>query len=580
MKDSFSVRDIPVLLKSVSIRRRWQFIVVFVLMLAATVAEVASLGAVVPFLAALSDPKQVLDYPSVKSIFEFLGLSLTSDTVRLQLTLMFSAAALTSGVLRFVLIYYSARVNHAVVHELGTEVFRRALYQDYLTHLKRNSSEIVGAIAKVDVVAWGLTMLSNCVSASVMGIAILVALVLVDPWVSLGVLGGIGFIYVSVTIITRRRLKLNSQVINEAYGGRVKAVQEGMGSLRDMILDQSQVIFAERFNRIDRAMRGAQASNAIIGPSPRFGVEAFGMVLIALVAFYLTQKNGAFATALPVLGVLALGAQRLLPLVQQIYRGTTYLIGNQSVIHDVAVLLQAEVNENKLVGEERFPFKNQIRLTGVEFTYGAEAATVLKNVSLAIPKGACVGFVGETGSGKSTLIDIIVGLLAPNRGKVEIDGVPISESTRLSWQKNIAYVPQDIYLRDASFAENIAFGVSPGMIDMSRVREAAAAAQIDQFIEQTHFQYDGNIGEQGVNLSGGQRQRLGIARALYKSSPVLILDEATSALDEKTEAAVIASVLESNPNVTILMIAHRVSTLEECDFVVRLVDGRIVNDES
>lgn len=579
MIDSFSIRDIPVLFRSVSVRRRWQFVGVFILMLSATMAEVASLGVVVPFLAALSDPKKVLDYPLVRTFFESFGLSLSIDAVRFQLTLLFSAAALTSGLLRFALIYCSAMVNHAVVHELGTEVFRRALYQDYSTHLKRNSSEIVGAIAKVDVVAWGLTMLSNCVSASIMAVAILFVLLMVDPWVSMSVLGGIGIIYISVTLFTQKRLKSNSRAINEAYGGRVRAVQEGMGSLRDMILDQSQVIFAERFNRIDREMRAAQASNAVIGPSPRFGVEALGMVLIALVAFYLTQKSGGFATALPVLGALALGAQRLLPLVQQIYRGTSYLIGNQSVIHDVALLLQAEVSENASVGDKRLPFDNRIRLVGVDFAYGPESPGVLGNVSLEIPKGACVGFVGETGSGKSTLIDIVVGLLAPVGGTVEVDGVLIDESNRLSWQKNIAYVPQDIYLRDASFAENIAFGVAPELIDISKVRQAAAAAQIDQFIEQSKSKYEGVVGEGGVNLSGGQRQRLGIARALYKSSPVLILDEATSALDETTEAAVIASILTSNPDVTILMIAHRVSTLEDCDFVVQLVEGQIVNYE-
>ena len=203
----------------------------------------------------------------------------------------------------------------------------------------------------------------------------------------------------------------------------------------------------------------------------------------------------------------------------------------------------------------------------------------LNNVSLKISKGKCVGFVGETGSGKSTLIDIIVGLLEPSAGQVDVDGARIDATNRVPWQRNIAYVPQDIYLRDASFAENIAFGVPRNIIDMARVRQAAAAAQIATFIEGTQGQYDNSVGEAGVSLSGGQRQRLGIARALYKSSPILVLDEATSALDENTETAVISSVLEANPNVTILMIAHRISTLDDCDFIVRLEDGSVVHDK-
>ena len=191
---------------------------------------------------------------------------------------MFALAALASGLLRFLLVYVSARVNYGLVHELGREVFRRALYQDYATHIKRNSSEIVGAIAKVDVVAWALTMLSSAITAFVMGSAILFALILLTPWVSLGVLGGIGGIYLAVTFFTRQQLKYNSEVTSAAFSGRVQAVQEGLGSVRDMILDQSQDLFAERFNRIDHSMRVAQTSNAIIGPSPRFGVEALGMV--------------------------------------------------------------------------------------------------------------------------------------------------------------------------------------------------------------------------------------------------------------------------------------------------------------
>ena len=576
MTGSFSIQDLRVLFRSISKRRRWQFGLVLALMLVAALAEVVSLGLVIPFLAALSDPSKVLEQSIARSVFEFFGLSQSHDAVRLNLTIAFALAAMMSGLLRFLLIYVSAKVNYGVVHELGREVFRRALHQDYASHIKRNSSEIVGAIAKVDVVAWGLTMFSSSITAFVMASAILLTLLLIAPWVSFGVLGGIGTIYLGITLITRQQLKFNSAIKNDAYSGRVQAVQEGLGSMRDMILDRSQRLFTERFNKIDRAMRSAEASNAIISPSPRFGVEALGMVLIASVAFYLTQKNESFVDALPILGVLALGAQRLLPLVQQIYQGVSYLIGNQVIIHDVASLLDVEVDENASVQIDTLPFQNQIRLTDIGFNYGADLPPVLNDISFEIPKGSCVGFTGETGSGKSTLIDIIVGLLDPVVGKVEVDGLPLQGKSRFGWQQNIAYVPQDIYLRDASFSENIAFGVPRDLIDMPKVRRAAAVAQIDQFIEQSPLQYEGKVGELGVSLSGGQRQRIGIARAIYKSSSVLVLDEATSALDTKTESAVINAVLKANPSVTILMIAHRENTLEQCDFIVRLDNGQIL----
>lgn len=544
-------------------------------MLLATAAEVLSLGIVVPFLSALSNPQQALEQSLVARVFDGIGISTDPNNIRLSLTILFAVAVVVAGLLRFTLIYVSSRVNHGMIHELGAEVFRRSLCQSYLTHVKRNSSEIVGAIAKVDVVAWAITMLTNVASSLLMAISIVITLIVIDPLISIGVLGGIAVVYMLISILTRKQLKQNSDVINQAYGGRVKTVQEGLGSVRDMILDQSEGMFTERFNTIDRKMRLAQASNAIIEPSPRFGVEALGMVLIALIAFHLTQKNGSLATNLPMLGALALGAQRLMPLVQQIYRGFAYISGNQSVIHDVAELVSQEVRDNPPQTTKPIGFESEIVLRDVFFSYGSDLPTVLRGINLTIPQGACVGFTGETGSGKSTLLDLIMGLLEPSKGCLTIDGNRILLENCRQWQQQIAHVPQTIFLADATFAENIAFGVPKEKIDMKKVRRAAEGAKVDSFIQNSPSGYNGTVGEQGVSLSGGQRQRIGIARALYRSAKVMILDEATSALDEKTETEVIDSLLKSHPELTVLMIAHRLNTLDECDFIVQMANGQI-----
>ena len=575
MKFREAFANLVLLSKSISSRRRSQFAFLFFLMMLTAVAEVVSLSAVVPFLGILSDPSSATTQPSVASCVELLGLSKDSATLRRELTILFCVAAVVAGLMRFALIYVAARVNYGTVHELGAEVFRRTLYQTYDVHVKRNSSEIIGAIGKVDVVAWGISFFVKSLSAALMALSIVATLILIDPVVSICVLGGVGAVYVLVSIVTRKQLDKNSQVINESYGGRVQAVQEGLGSVRDMILDHSQTIFAARFNQIDKLMRQSQASNAIIGPSPRFGVEALGMILIATLAYQLTLRDGDLMTSLPMLGALALGAQRLMPLVQQMYRGVVYLVGNREVMADVGVLLAQPVAKELESEAEVVPFVTEIRLDNIRFRYADESPEVLAGVSLVIPKGACVGFVGETGSGKSTLLDIVMGLLSPTDGDFTVDGDEISGARRHGWQKNIAHVPQTIFLLDASFAENIAIGTAKDKIDLGRVKLAAEKAQISSFIEQSSEGYFGMVGERGVRLSGGQRQRIGLARAIYKKAPVLILDEATSALDQNTESAVMEAVLGLGKDLTVLMIAHRLSTLDECDFIVALENGTI-----
>lgn len=539
------------------------------------VAEVVSLGSVIPFLTVLADPNAILKIDTVQNLLQWLNISTDQQSLRLTFTIIFSITALVAGLMRFSLIYCSSKVNFGTAHELGKEVFRRTLLQSYSLHISRNSSEIIAGLGKVSIVAWAIAFGINSLSATIMAAAILSILIYSDPFVSLVVLGWIGLVYGTVSIITRKKLQNNSKTINASSNQKVQTIQEALGSFRDIVLDQSEQLFYEKFRIADKQMRDAEATNAIIGPSPRFGVEAMGMVLIAGVAFFLTQRDGSLATAIPVLGVLVLGAQRLMPLIQQIYRGFVYYLANRASIDDVCRLLKLPIDEERTANHTPMPFREFIRLEEISFEYHETGPRVLNRVSLEIPKGSKVGFVGETGSGKSTLLDLIMGLLNPTKGTFSIDGVKLDAGNMLDWQKNISHVPQTIFLSDTTFAENIAFGVAKSEIDLERVKFSAKQAMIASFIESSKNGYWGNVGERGIRLSGGQRQRIGIARALYKNAPVLVLDEATSALDSKTEKAVVESILSNCPGVTILMIAHRTSTLDDCDFVVALNAGSI-----
>ncbi len=562
------------LVASLPPRRRTQLMLLLGLMLVGALAEVISLGAIVPFLAILADPVQALQRPLVAKVIFTLGLGSATD-IRWQLTLLFAGTAVAAGVVRFVLIYVTAKVNYGIGHELGAEVYRRTLYQPYEVHVARNSSEIMGGINKVDVVVWLIAGLLNIGSAVLMSIFIIAALVLIDPPVASAALLGFGSIYAIVSLVTRKKLADNSDVINAAFNSRVQSVQEGLGGIRDVLLDHSQPLFASRFNQIDWPLRQAQASNNIIGPSPRFAVEALGMVLIALLGYYMTASGGGVAAALPTLGALALGAQRLMPMLQMTYQGWVLVAGNRHVLDDVVALLQQPVGADMQAQVAPLPFMREILLQDVSFRYQPQLPLVFQHLNLSIRKGARVGFIGTTGSGKSTVMDLLMGLLQPSAGQILVDNLPLSSTMRLAWQRNVAHVPQAIFLADASFAENIAFGVPSEQIDLARVSHAARRAQIALFIESSAHGYAAMVGERGVRLSGGQRQRIGIARALYKQATVLVFDEATSALDSVTEEAVMQAIEGLGQELTILLIAHRLTTLKNCTQIVELGAGGI-----
>lgn len=554
-------------------RRRAQLGMLLGLMLASAIAEVVSLGTILPFLAILVDPQQALTSPMVAGVVHTLGLN-PADDLRWQLTLLFAAAAVAAGGVRFVLIYSTAKLIFGIGHELGVEIYRRTLYQPYEVHVARNSSEIMGGITKVDEAVWVVFGLMNMISASIMAAFIVVALVFINTWLAIVALVSLGGIYAMVFMISRQRLLRNSQITSQALNRRVQALQEGLGGIRDVLLDHTQPLFVRRFSEIDRPMRQAHASNNIIGPSPRFAVEAAGMVLIALLAYTTATSSGGLGAAIPALGALALGAQRLMPLIQQTYLGCVQGSANRQILQDVVDLLKQPVDD-QTGPSEPLRLAHEILLEQVSFRYRPNLPLVLRAVSFRIPKGARVGFIGATGSGKSTLLDLLMGLLQATDGSILVDGTPLTGAARLAWQRNIAHVPQAIFLADTSFAENIAFGVPPERIDPARVRQAAMQAQISDFIEASPQGYQATVGERGVRLSGGQRQRIGIARALYKQAEVLIFDEATSALDTETETAVMTSIQSLGRDLTILMIAHRLTTLKDCDMVVEVRQGSI-----
>lgn len=568
------MRQLCRLWKGIGTKRRRQVGALCLLMLVASVAELISLGAVIPFLAAMTAPAKVYEHPAIVPVVLSLGIA-APEQLLLPLAVAFSLAALISAGLRMLLLWAGTRLAFAIGADISIGIYQRTLHQPYAVHVSRNSSEVISGItAKSHAVIYGGLMPAlQLASAVVTLVAIVGGLVAVDPQVALATLFGFGAVYGLLIFAARKRLASNGRRIAQESTRVLKCLQEGLGGIRDVLLDGSQSTYCKSYREADLPLRRAQGNNQFISASPRYAMEAIGLSMIAGLAYYLVRQPEGLEKALPLLGVLALGAQRMLPSLQQAYAAWAGIKGNQASVSDALSLLDQPMPESASASAGSLPFSDAIRLNSVSFSYQPNLPLVLNGLDLTIYKGERVGIIGTTGSGKSTLMDVLMGLLEPTGGTLEIDGRVVDATTRQAWQSHIAHVPQAIYLADSPVEENIAFGVPSGAIDHVRVREAARQAQIAQLVESLPEGYRSFVGERGVRLSGGQRQRIGIARALYKRADVIVFDEATSALDSETEKSVMESIETLNPDLTIVIIAHRLSTLRKCDRIIELAEG-------
>lgn len=562
-----------------TLRRRHQFILLLVLMVVASFAEIISIGSVIPFLSALTSPENFFINPLAQPLISFLRIESANQLI-VPLTIIFCLSAILSGGVRLVLLMFTTRLSFATGSDFGIDIYQRTLYQPYKVHVSRNSSEIINGISnKANAIIYSVILpVLTLVSSSVMLFAILITLIYIDPIISLFTTVIFGSIYILLTKYTRHNKIKNSRVIAEQSTQIIKSLQEGLGGIRDVLIDGSQHVYCELFRRANTPLRQAQANNQVVSQSPRFIMESLGIVLIAGLAYYLFNQPDGASKVIPILGVLALGAQKMLPIMQQSYQAWSSIQGSYASLQDTLLLLNQPLPSNSFNKEIlKINFNRDIRFDKVSFRYHSDFHNVIKHLSLSIRKGDRIGVVGATGSGKSTMIDILMGLLEPTSGALKVDGKAITKKNVRGWQRRIAHVPQAIFLSDTTIAENIAFGIHKKDIDFDRVRDAANKAQLQNVIDTLPNQYNTIVGERGVRLSGGQRQRIGIARALYKNADILVFDEATSALDNKTEDSVMKSIEVLGKEITVIMIAHRTTTLKKCTKIIELADGKIVN---
>ena len=562
----------------ISKRRKRQLLLLLGLLLISSVVEIFSIGAVLPFLMAITAPEKLIQHPLLAPVLDRISIG-TANELQVWLTAVFIFAVLLAGAVRILLAWVNLRLAYAIGADLSYDIYWRTLCQPYSVHVGRNSSQIVSVIvSKISTVIAGVVSPTLVLASSVfLLVNIFCVLFAFQPYVTVAASLIFGGAYL-VIVRTTKALKLrNGKIVSESSTQVVKSIQEGIGGIRDILLDGSQKIHCDVYRKSDIPLRQAQGNLQFIAQSPRFLIEAVGMAFIAVVAFYLARQDEGFSTAIPVLGALAIGAQRMLPVMQQAYVSWSSITSARPVLDEVLDLLSQPILENSPeTSVANVAFNDTIHLREVGFRYSEERPQILNKVNLEIKKGSRIGIIGPTGSGKSTFIDVLMGLLRPTHGDITVDGVKIDDENLLGWQRHIAHVPQSIFLTDSSIADNIAFGVPQNNIDLERVRLAAGLAQIAGDIERWPAGYDTRVGERGIRLSGGQRQRVGIARALYKRSDVILFDEATSALDTATEKAVMDAIDKLSSDLTIIIIAHRLSTLSGCDSIVEFAKDGVV----
>ena len=556
-------------------KRKRQFFGLIFLTIITSFAEMISLGAIFPFITVLTNPEQVYEIPFLGEILISNGME-KGDELIIPLATIFALAALIAGLMRLFLLKVSVLISNATGADLSVNVFERTLYQPYSTHISRSSSEVISGITqKVNAATNVLISVVTVITNSFLFLSIMATLIIIDPLIAILSMSTFGIAYLITAVYTSNRLDQNSKTIAEKQTFVVRSLQESLGAIRDVLLDGTQKIYKNLYSKSIRRLMKASGSNRFINQSPRYAMESLGMILISVFIVTIFIRDGGIATALPIIGVLGLGAQRLLPIMQQIYGNWSVVIGSKASLIDVIDLLNQPLPKKKNPKKETSKFNEAIVLENISFSYDINSKPILNNLNIRLNKGMKIGLVGETGSGKSTFLDILMGLLTPTSGKIKIDNNPISENNLTKLHSLIAHVPQNIYLADASISENIAFGIDQNKIDIPLVERVADEALVKKFLDDQGSNLDSGVGERGIKLSGGQRQRIGIARALYKRSGLIIFDEATSSLDEQTETEIMDTIYNLDNELTIVLVAHRISTLKRCDEIYEMKKGSL-----
>jgi len=564
-----------------SSRERTRAKLVFVLMLVMAFMETLGVASIMPFVAVLANPQIVETNYYISKIYNTLGFS-SVDSFLFLLGILVFVLFVSSLLFKALTTYAITRFSNMRLHSMACRLLSAYLRQPYEFFLGRNTSDMGKSIlSEVSQVINGVILPSmKVISGSIVAISLLGLLLIVEPLLSLGVAILLGGSYAFIYIFSRKLLKRIGEDRLLANKQRFIFLSEVLNGIKELKLLGREGAYMERFKDPSERHARHQATKNVIIALPRYAIQAVAFGGILLIVLYLIGQHESLDSALPYIALYAMAGNRLLPAFQEIFGNFSHIRFSLPVLESLyadLTLKEKRGEPSKIKTSVPLYMKDNIRLDNVSYCYPDSGSFAIKSLSLTIPAGSSVGFAGSTGAGKSTTVDLILGLLSPSTGQILVDGQPLNSRNLRAWQDNIGYVPQSIYLADDTVAGNIAFGVSTDQIDHEALERAARTAHIHDFIvNELPHGYDTHAGERGIRLSGGQRQRLAIARALYHNPDVVVFDEATSALDNTTEAAVMEAIEDLHGSKTVILIAHRLTTVQNCDFIFYLDKGNLL----
>ena len=559
--------------------RKHAFLLLIMIFISALL-DTLGVASILPFVTVLSNPDIIENNIILSKMFnasKVFGVE-NNQTFLFALGVFVFALLVVSLIIKAVTLYLEVRFSQMQEYNIGKRLVEGYLHQPYSWFLNRNTADFGKTILSEvnQVVGFGLTSLISLIAKGVLTIALIILLILTNPKLTLIIGLSLCLSYGLIFIFVRKYLKRIGDVRLKNNELRYNAVIEAFSAVKEIKFGGLEQIFIKRFSNPAQTYARKHASASIVGQLPRFGLEIVAFGGIMLILLYLMEQTGNFRDTLPIISLYAFATYRLMPAVQQIYSSIsliTFVGPSLDNLHnEIKNLKSLDVNQSEGV----FLFNKKISLNNIYYNYPDSSRKALNDINIEIQAKTTVGIVGVTGSGKTTIVDIILGLLEAQKGNLEVDGKIITKKNNRSWQRLIGYVPQQIYLSDDTIAANIAFGLHSKDINQEAIDKASKIANLHDFVvNELPKQYNTTIGERGVRLSGGQRQRIGIARALYHNPQVLILDEATNALDNQTEQAVMDAVNSLRKDITIILIAHRINTVKKCDNLFLIEAGKI-----
>lgn len=556
------------------------------LMILMAFAEIGGVSAIGVFMAVVADPEILNRANFIGNIYRHSGVNDPAEFIYLVCVVAVTILVITAAI-SMLTIWRAALFSARIGQEMADRLFRYYMHQSWLFHSWGSSAELTKRIAADAYVVSAQVVypLMQINTKVILTLCMTIGLLILNPWVILMALAIFGCGYAVMYRMVRYRLMNNGKRISEIATRRYKLMSEGFGGIKDVLLLGRQGVFIDRFETSGDTLSTSISTNDALAMAPKHFMDMVAFSSVILLFMYLTKSyHGDLATILPILALYALAGFKVLPAIQQIYHAVATIKGSSAAFDAIKEDLKASryIDEQRESSERRpdetiAGLKRNIDFQDVTFTYPGKTLPALRSLSLQIPANHTVGFVGATGSGKSTLVDLLIGLLMPDSGKILIDEVPLTSSNVRSWQDKIGLVSQSIFLSDASIRENVAFGIPLEQIDTARVLEVLKLAHLDDLITELPDGIETRVGERGVQLSGGQRQRVGIARSLYHNPGILVFDEATSALDGITEKSIMEAISEFAGKKTIILIAHRFTTIQQCDLIYHIEKGGVVD---